>query len=102
VLSNVEAIFTAVNFKVEIAGYNINQGLSLIEELNNYVAVVFHSLNRALALIPFIKVPTLIDVHSPDWLWYFREEKLGIKPRPETRPVTILGRVPNRETLSGA
>jgi len=42
-------------------------------------------LNRALALIPFIKVPTLIDVHSPDWLWYFREEKLGIKPRPETR-----------------
>jgi len=67
-----------MNYKVSVKVYDIDQGLSLIKELNSYDVVIMHSLNKVLALIPFIKVPTLIDVHSPDWLWYFRERELDL------------------------
>jgi len=50
ILSNIKTIFTAVNSKIEIAVYNIDQGLSLIEELNNYDAVVLYSLNRGISV----------------------------------------------------
>jgi len=74
-----------MNYKVLVKVYDVDQGLSLIKELNNYDAVIMNSLNKVLALIPFIKVPTLIDIHSADWLWYFRERELGFRLRPGIR-----------------
>jgi glycosyltransferase involved in cell wall biosynthesis len=72
-------------YPISTTVYDVNQGLSLIKELNNYDVVIIYSLNNALPLIPLIKVPTLIDVQSPDWLWYFREKTYGTKLKPETR-----------------
>jgi glycosyltransferase involved in cell wall biosynthesis len=73
------------NYEISVKVYDINDELSLIKELNNHDIVVMNSLNKSLALIPFINVPVLIDVHYPDWLQYFREKELGIKPRPGAR-----------------
>jgi glycosyltransferase involved in cell wall biosynthesis len=59
---------------VSVSVYDVNEGMALIRELNNYDVVVMHSLNEMLPLIPLIRVPMLLDVQSPDWLWYLREK----------------------------
>jgi len=74
-----------VRSKIQITVYDISEGLRLVKFLNKHDAVVMYSLNEVLPLLPFIRRPTIIDVHSPDWLWYFREKKYGIKPSMRTR-----------------
>jgi glycosyltransferase involved in cell wall biosynthesis len=69
---------------ITISVYDIAYGLSLIKELNNYDVVVMYSLNDVLPIIPLTNTSIMLDIHSPDWLWYFREKAYGIKPRPET------------------
>jgi len=69
---------------IAVSVYDIAYGFSLIKELNNYDIVVMYSLNDALPIIPLINASIMLDIHSPDWLLYFREKTYGIKPRPET------------------
>lgn len=71
--------------EIQISVYNIDEGSKLVKYLNKHDVIVLYSLNKILPLLPFIKRPAIIDVHSPDWLWYFRETKYGIKPSARTR-----------------
>lgn len=46
-------------------------------------AVVLHSINPLLIKIPYlltVNQKIIIDIHSPDWLWIYREKTYGIKP----------------------
>jgi glycosyltransferase involved in cell wall biosynthesis len=72
-------------YPVSISVYDVNEGIMLIKELNVYDGVVIYSLNEALPLISLLRVPMLLDVHSPDWLWYFRERTYGISPTLKTK-----------------
>ena len=54
--------------------------------ISKYDVIVVHSLNKILPALPLLsmRAPVIIDVHSPDWLWYFREKVYDIRVKPET------------------
>ncbi|MGC8544117.1 MAG: glycosyltransferase family 4 protein, partial [Vulcanisaeta sp.] len=57
-----------------------------LELIDKYDVIVALSLNEILPVLPLLsmRAPVIIDVHSPDWLWYFREKVYGIRVKPET------------------
>ncbi|MEM3836086.1 glycosyltransferase family 4 protein [Pyrobaculum sp.] len=53
----------------------------------NSDVVILNSINPLLVKIPYLLAVNqriIIDIHSPDWLWIYREKTYGIRPGPLT------------------